>query len=447
MTVKLIVKDLDHREIPARMNPAFRGYPEEFLPLGRRPLLALINLRFMNTALRKGYTQFELLKSILSQPAAPFREKLVRDLLRTELDKHSVPHFLDPIGNIVVGASSKKDYLSLLSQRSKEPLRIFIAHMDHPGFHGESWQDDTHLEFKWHGGSPTRELEGAKVWLATAEGRICDGTLKSASLLESGRAISHGVIELLDPSYRSRFKSPQAIFGGFHFREFYWQEDSLIYTKAADDLVGVFAITALAIGHFKKSSKKSKQPPFLGLLTRAEEVGFIGAIGHFELGWLKKAKRPILGISLETSRALPGAEIGKGPVVRLGDRSTIFDSGALQVLTELAQKVLPNAHQRRIMDGGSCEASAATAYQIPCIGISVPLGNYHNQCFEGGPDSRGQLGPAPEFVHLEDVRGLQTLCNALLQPNLAWHKPWEKRKSGFKMELKRYTRLLREGKN
>ena len=45
------------------------------------------------------------------------------------------------------------------------------------------------------------------------------------------------------------------------------------------------------------------------------------------------------------------------------------------------------------MDGGTCEATTATVYGYPCVGISVPLGNYHNQCFEGGPDSRGPLGP------------------------------------------------------
>ena len=37
------------------------------------------------------------------------------------------------------------------------------------------------------------------------------------------------------------------------------------------------------------------------------------------------------------------------------------------------------------MDGGACEATAALASGIPAIGISVPLGNYHNESFEGAP--------------------------------------------------------------
>jgi endoglucanase len=160
------------------------------------------------------------------------------------------------------------------------------------------------------------------------------------------------------------------------------------------------------------------------LLTRGEEVGFVGAVGHLGLGWIARASRPIVCISLETSRTLPGALIGKGPVVRLGDRRTVFDPGGLAVLTALAEKHLPGRHQRRIMDGGSCEATAATAWGLPAIGISVPLGNYHNQGFEGGPDCRAPMGPAPESVHLDDVDDLLTLCQQLMRPKLAWNDAW-----------------------
>ncbi len=73
----------------------------------------------------------------------------------------------------------------------------------------------------------------------------------------------------------------------------------------------------------------------------------------------------MVGVSLEASRTLPGAVVGKGPVVRLGDRRTVFDAGALKVLSELAERVLPGGHQRRIMEGGVCEATAATVYGLP----------------------------------------------------------------------------------
>jgi endoglucanase len=375
--------------------------------------------------------------------------------LEHELEANGVPHFRDPIGNIVVGAASKADYLRLLRERTDEPLRVFIAHMDHPGFHGAEWLSPTRLSVKWHGGSPTKFLEGAPVWLADEEGWVAEGHLREAKMIPSGRAIESGVVEvpLADRRDDRRIADLDArsLFGGFRFRAAQWEEGRLLYTKAADDLVGSYAIASLAIelaGAKRtrspgKARGRSLRTPFLGLLTRAEEVGFIGAIGHFELGWLQMAKRPVLCVSLETSRALPGAEIGKGPVVRLGDKFTVFDAGALRVFTRLAQEVLPERHQKQVMDGGTCEGTTAMAYGFPTVGISVPLGNYHNQSFEGGPDSAGPLGPAPEFVHLDDVAGLQELCRALMRPKLEWRAPWDAKLKEFRKDLRGYRSLLR----
>jgi putative aminopeptidase FrvX len=388
----------------------------------------------------------ELLTTILSKPAAPFREKHVSSTVSSLLSAARVPYFTDPVGNIVVGVHSAKEYAKLVKTKTTEPLRIFIAHMDHPGFHGVRWVSDSEMEFQWHGGSPTQHLEGARVWVASSseifDRKQVHATTHSVEMIPSGMAISKGLVRFNTSEVSKKYPDAVKLYGGFDFREFIWQEGELVYSKAADDLIGVYAICSMAMDFFKK---KRKTPPFIGLLTRAEEVGFIGAIGHFQLGWLKPAKRPLLAVSLETSRTLPGADIGKGPVVRLGDRYTVFDAGALRVFTKLAEEVLPGAHQRRVLDGGSCEATAATVFGIPAIGISVPLGNYHNQSFEGGPDSRGHLGPAPEFVHQKDIEGLQKLCAALLRPKLEWNKPWEQRGAEFKKQIKKYQPLLKEG--
>lgn len=394
-----------------------------------------------------------LLLSILAQPSAPFREGHVINRIRQVLDEAKVPYFADPVGNLVLGVSSIKEYARLVREKSSEPLRIVIAHMDHPGFIGTLWKSKTELEVKWHGGSPTQHLVGAKVWLADRLESLGEGSFASVNMISSNRAIDTAIVHV-PAGLQLRHRDASLIYGGLAFRAPVWQEGRLLYTKAADDLVGAFSIVSLALGLFAQKTKPSKKragaksakrPHFIGLLTRGEEVGYIGAIGHFELGWLKGARRPLLGVSLETSRTLPGAEIGKGPVVRLGDRTTVFDSGALLVFSQLAEQLLPGKHQRRVMDGGTCEATAATAYGIPCVGISVPLGNYHNQSFEGGPDSAGPLGPAPEFVHLDDVAGLLTLCRGLIAHKAAWDKPWAAKIKNFKKELRNHQALLRSG--
>lgn len=384
--------------------------------------------------------RLQLLLQLLAQPTAPFREQHVAAWARELLTRHRVPWFTDPAGNLVVGCNTPGTYRRLLRTRSGEPLRLFIAHMDHPGFQVERALSPRRLAIRWHGGSPVRGLENARVWLAGDQGYCGEGRLRRVRLRRDRHGIDRAEVTLTRPIVPDL--DPAKLFGGFAFRSPVWQTGKLLHTKAADDLVGVFAILATAIDWFARPRRGAA--PFLGLLTRGEEVGFVGAIAHFELGWLESARRPLLAVSLETSRTLPGAAIGKGPVVRLGDRRTVFDANALQVLSEVAQHALPARHQRRIMDGGSCEATAATAFGIPAIGLSVPLGNYHNAPLDP-PRSRAvkTRGAAAEFVHLDDVAGLLTLCRALLRARLRWQDPWNKVRGRLVRNRRRYQRLLK----
>lgn len=387
------------------------------------------------------------LKDILRQPAAPFREQHVVRCVSEMLTQADVPYFFDTFGNMVVGVKSERAYQQLLQKREDEPVRVFIAHMDHPGFHGVRWLSENRLAIKWHGGSPLKHLSAAQLWLADDSQRLTGGgvtaKLSKPTLLKAGWAIDTADVVINQPrgiSLKQRYpgKKAQQIFGSFSFRNDCWTSGKRLYTRAADDLVGVFAIVSTAI----EMHRKSTDSPFIGLLTRAEEVGFVGAVQHFELGWLQAARRPVVCVSLEASRTLPGAVVGKGPVVRLGDRRTTFDSGASQVLSSVAEKVLPGRHQRRLMDGGACEATAATAWGLPTIGITLPLGNYHNQGFEGGMDCPKPEGPAPEFVHLDDIDGELRLCRALMKGGLDWSDPWSKTRSRLNKNARSYQKLF-----
>jgi endoglucanase len=379
-----------------------------------------------------------LLKLLLSLPTAPFRELHILGFAVSVLDRAGIPWLQDPAGNLVIGVRSMTEYRRLLQQQDPEPVRVFIAHMDHPGFHGARWLSSKRLAVKWHGGSPVRHLRGARVWLADDTGYIAQGKITNATLLPSRHAIDSAEIRLAMPVPAS--VPARTVFGGFGFRAPVWSSGKTLYTQAADDLVGVYAVLAIFL---KLHTRKQKTgDPMLGLLTRGEETGFVGAIAHLERGWLQSARRPVLAVSLETSRTLPGARIGRGPVVRLGDRRTVFDPDALAILIELAERLLPGKHQRRIMDSGTCEASAAIAYGLTAIGLSVPLGNYHNQGLEGGPDCRGPQGPAPEFVHLDDIDGLVSLCAGLMRKNLPWTDAWRKQRARLRKNAMRYRRHL-----
>lgn len=380
--------------------------------------------------------QKKFLFTLLSQPTAPFREQLIAGQAIDFLTRNGIAHFTDPVGNIVIGAGSAADYKRLLKEKDQEPVRVFMAHMDHPGFHGQRWLSDKRLQVKWHGGTPVKHVAGATVYLADDNGRFAEGKLSKVKLVKAKWAMDTAEVVLAHSPERK--PAAKSVFGTFQFRKPVWQQGKKLYTNAADDLGGVYTILQMA----KTLSRRKTSPPFIGLLTRGEEVGFIGAIGHFELGWLTKCKRELICISLEASRTLPSAEIGKGPVVRLGDRRTVFNADALKVLSDVAEKVLPEKHQKRIMDGGSCEATAATIYGLITIGITLPLGNYHNQGLEGGPDCRGKAGPAPEFINIDDLDAELKLCLALMKPGLPWDQPWKKQEIALKKNLNKYKRFI-----
>jgi putative aminopeptidase FrvX len=199
-------------------------------------------------------------------------------------------------------------------------------------------------------------------------------------------------------SYREK-QPPLRDFGAFAMWDLPACEvrDGRIFSRACDDLIGCAAIIAL----FQKLSEAGAEPDVYGLFTRAEEVGFIGAIHLARSGLLP---RDLTIISLEcSSEKAPGAgHMGEGVIIRVGDRTSIFDDTATAGLVHAASEG-KIAHQRCLMSGGTCEATPYQAYGYRTAALCVALGNYHN-C---GPD----LTIAPEFVALDDVSGMIELMH------------------------------------
>lgn len=373
-----------------------------------------------------------LLKQILSQPSAPFRENAVKDVIRQAFRARRRPFFEDEVGNLFLGVASVNVLEQRLRSTRREPLKIFTAHMDHPGFHGLRWVSDRRLSFRWHGGAPRQRLIGARLWISNGRDFSAEARLVATKQSGKKRYLDGGTLELKRAPDRRR--DAKSLFGGFGFRAPVWRAGTRLYTKAADDLAGAYIAAETIL--------RNASPDAIGLLTRAEEVGFMGALAQFRHRRWSRRKRPLLFVSIECSRTLPGAEIGAGPVVRLGDRSTVFDPTSLQALLECARKTLGKRHQARVMNGGTCEATTALALGIPAVGVSVPLGNYHNESYEGGPDSRGPRGPAPEFIDLRDVRGALKLCRAFAKTSVT-HDPWRALRTDMFKDFRKLESLLR----
>ncbi len=151
--------------------------------------------------------------------------------------------------------------------------------------------------------------------------------------------------------------------------------DRQIHSRACDDLLGCAEIICL----FRELEEKAATAHCVGLFTRAEEVGFVGAIKLAQAGILP---RSLTILSLETSTPRGTAEIGKGPIVRVGDKVSSFDGPATARLLSVAQEERIPV-QRCLLDGGTCEATAYQLYGYTCAAASLALGNYHNVTPEG----------------------------------------------------------------
>jgi endoglucanase len=200
--------------------------------------------------------------------------------------------------------------------------------------------------------------------------------------------------------------------------------DRRIFSRACDDLLGCAEIICV----FRELEEMEAVADCLGLFTRAEEVGFVGAI--------KLARSKILSpgltiLSLETSTPRGTAEIGKGPIVRVGDRVSNFDGPATARLLSAAEaEDIPV--QRCLLDGGTCEATAYQLYGYTCAAASLALGNYHNVTPEG------TIGP--EFVAIDDFTGMVRLCLAAILRRAKRDDP----QSALRKKLESNARRFRE---
>ncbi len=261
------------------------------------------------------------------------------DAVRAEIER-----LLAPLPGVSVERDEFGNVIARYQRGAREPQFAFAAHMDHPAYVGEEFLGGVPEAYRAKH-PPTRDFGSFAMW-----------DLPECELRE-GR----------------------------------------LHSRACDDLIGCAAIVSM----FQELSRTGAEGACYGLFTRAEEVGFVGAI-H-----LAKAGRIPAGItivSLETSSERGGpARMGEGVIVRVGDRTSIFDSSATATLLQLAQaEEIPV--QRALMSGGTCEATAYQLYGYRCAGLCVALGNYHN-C---GPEEQ----IAAEYVSFDDYAALTRLCLA-----------------------------------
>ncbi|MFK7790302.1 MAG: hypothetical protein AB8C95_12520 [Phycisphaeraceae bacterium] len=295
----------------------------------------------------------------------------------------------DPLGNLTVKRKGA---------RSTKPI-YFTAHLDHPAFAVTEVLDvGKYIQAEFRGGVHDDYFVGTPVALHLHGKKPIKGKVVSLDRKRSGDLLQLVTIEL------DRIAS---VLAGDLVT---WALPKAkvvkrrLHTPVCDDLSAV----AAAICAYEKLLAKPKGLGDVRLLfTLAEEVGFIGAIGAAKNGSLPKNATLIC---LENSKSMIESPIGDGPIIRVGDRLSIFDPDLTARLVAVAE-ALGKADkqfkvQRKLMPGGACEATAFRAYGYLSSCICLPLGNYHNM-----DESAKRI--APESISIDDYHMLILLLEAV----------------------------------
>jgi endoglucanase len=321
-----------------------------------------------------------LARAILNRPTAPFHEDPVAETIRAQLAGIARIQ-TDRFGNMIARVG-----------RTPKNAVAFCAHMDHPGF----------LVKKVRGRRLDCEFLGWVLRPFFKRGTPVDLFDRLGKRTARARVAGPGVwgkakrvgLELV----RGEAKAGQ--FGMWAFAGMKLQ-GSLVHARACDDLIGCTAIVA-ALRELARRKKSG-----IGIFTRREETGLCGA---FDLAQSKLLPRQWKIISVETSSQRCNALQKDGPIVRVGDRSAIFDPALTAELCGVAARMkVPFRWQRKLMDGGTCEATAFLKHGYRAGGLCIALGNYHN-C-----GANGRI--RPENVDTGDLAGLVALMVAIAANN------------------------------
>ena len=306
----------------------------------------------------------------------------------------------------------------------------FTAHLDHPAFVVEQIVDPNELILSFRGGVMSDYFPDAEIRLHNSENGFTTATIVEEHDPD-GKAWSETETRPFK-MYRAKSGQPHAAsvgdIGTWALPDAEIVDDEfggIIHTNACDDLAAV-AAALCAFDEIRMAQENgSDRNDVRVLFTLAEEIGFIGAIGASRDGFMPKGSRII---ALENSRAFPDSPIHGGPIVRVGDRISVFSPELTGAVAKVAERIAggpaqPTASQkqsdmpkwkwqRKLMAGGACEASVYCAYGYTSTCVCLPLGNYHNmagltEAQAGTHEGAPRVGR--EYVGIDDFHGMVDL--------------------------------------
>jgi endoglucanase len=314
------------------------------------------------------------LERVASPPTVPYHEWRALDAIAAELKRLGVAPTRDRYGQLSVH----------LARGSAKRSLAFVAHTDHPGFELVDVSGSRGVA-RFRGGIDPTYFRGSFPLVvhrdgiagghpATGSGYVHDPVLPDWSAgyceIHAERPLAIGDWAVLDvPAFERRGNE--------------------LYLRSADDLAGC----ALILSTLDALRDETRAFDVHAVFTRAEESGLFGARLVAEDASIPKDAY-IVSVEASNSRYAPA---GAGIVVRVGDYHNTFSNEAERYLRVAQERLTARgiATQRRLLPGGTCEASAFVRLGWVATGIALPNTGYHN----AGTD--GSL--VPEMIRVEDV--------------------------------------------
>jgi putative aminopeptidase FrvX len=329
----------------------------------------------------------KILTELCSIPTAPFAEqRVVAYVERFVAARKGLTLSRDRVGNLLIE----------LRPRTKtiQPRWVFAAHMDHPGFVAETMLDRRTLSAHFRGWVEIGYVKGTRVRFFNPGGREVAGVVTEATSSTHDRLkvpdrVKVRVSTEVEPGTPGMFDQGAGRVRGRKF-----------LSRGIDNQAGC----AAALEMLDALHRNPPAAPVAVLLTRAEEEGFVGAVAAVKSPkLLRKSDRLVI---IECSAMQPYAPQGKGVIIRVGDKTSIFNSALTYFLTQQADGLAKSdksfQFQRALMPGGTCEASVYDAFGYTAAALCVALGNYHNM-------DRAKRRIGPEFIDVGDYRSMVKL--------------------------------------
>lgn len=322
----------------------------------------------------------ELIEALALEFGPSGCECRVRDMIKARAEAVADKTVVDRVGNLICRMSFG---------RAEDRKRVMLcAHIDEVGFMIDGIRSDGMLTFGCVGGIDPSVLAGRKVTVGNEEalysGLTCSKAIHHKEKEEREKAVGADKL-YIDLGFTTKEEAEAKIsvgdFGTFD-SEFYrfGKDGDTLKCKALDDRMGCAAMLEIM-------DEWAKEPPQIDAdvffcFTVREEIGNSGAGGAASL------IDPELAIVLETTAIsdLPEtaphrrvADVGKGGVISVADRATIYDRELVDHALSLAERRGVAAQVKRYVSGGN---DAGKIHKRLCgikaLAISVPTRYLHS---------------------------------------------------------------------